>query len=444
MILLASTVRADDWPQWLGPQRDGVWRETGIVETFPAGGPVVRWRVAIGAGYAGPVVAGERVLVMDRVGAADTPKSVGVAGIGKRYDTVGHERVLCFEASTGKTLWKHEYVRRYDIAYPSGPRATPVVDAGKVFALGAMGDLYCLDAKQGQVLWSKNFVRDCAARLPLYGFAASPIVDGHRLICMVGGADGVVAAFDKNSGSLLWQAITAKAPGSCTPVIIKAGGRRQLIVWHTEALVSLDPENGKTFWSEPFEVGYEMAIATPQFDGRRLFISSFHGGSMLLELSPETPGARVIWKNNIPSPGGGKSTLGLHCTIGNPVLQGEMIYGVCASGELRGVKADTGERLWATLAATGGKRNLWASAYLIPHADRYFIFNERGDLSIAHLTPAGYEETSRAHILAPSDHLPGRAVTWAHPAFADRCVYARSDSQLVCVSLAVTDKQPKP
>ena len=184
----------------------------------------------------------------------------------------------------------------------------------------------------------------------------------------------------------------------------------------------------------------EEGLTREQTDGKRLFVTSFRGGSMLMELDAAKPAARVVWKNNIVTPGGAKSTLGIHSTMSNPLLQGGEIYGVCAFGELRCVDATTGARVWESFAATGGQRRLWGHAYLIPHEQRCFLFNEDGDLIIARLARSGYEELSRAHIIDPDDTLPGRAVAWAHPAFAERAVFGRSDSQIVCVSLADDEK----
>src|SRR5205085_1417180 len=146
--------------------RDGVWRETGLLEKFPAGGPKVRWRAAVGGGYAGPAVAGGRVYVIDRVLAKDARNP---ANPFDRDPVPGVERVLCLSAADGKQLWKHEYDCKYEISYPSGPRCTPVVAGGKVYTLGAMGDLFCLDADSGKVLWSKNFPKDFGAKVPLWG-----------------------------------------------------------------------------------------------------------------------------------------------------------------------------------------------------------------------------------------------------------------------------------
>src|SRR5439155_5288942 len=181
--LVSSAGRADDWPQWLGPKRDGIWRETGVLTRFPPGGPKVRWRTPIGVGYAGPAVAEGRVYVTDLL----LPEGVPLpANAFSRTPLAGKERVLCLDEATGKVLWKHEYPCEYSISYPAGPRATPVIHQGKVYTLGAMGDLLCLEAATGKVLWSKNFPRDYEAPVPMWGFAASPLLDGDKLFCLVG------------------------------------------------------------------------------------------------------------------------------------------------------------------------------------------------------------------------------------------------------------------
>jgi outer membrane protein assembly factor BamB len=164
----ALSLRADDWPQWLGPQRDSVWRETGIVSSFPAGGPPVLWRTKIGSGYSGPSVAQGRVYVLDHqaVRTADKP-----ANASERGGDTSVERVLCLNADDGKLLWRHEYNCPYTVSYPAGPRTTPVVSQGKVFSLGAEGNLLCLDAASGNVVWSRDFKDDYKIKTPTWGFA---------------------------------------------------------------------------------------------------------------------------------------------------------------------------------------------------------------------------------------------------------------------------------
>jgi len=189
--LSPSFVRADDWPQWLGPQRDSIWRETGILNKFPEGGPKVKWRVPITGGYAGPAVAEGRVFVTDYVRSEgeNTNNPVGRDRLG------GKERVLCLDAAEGKLLWKHEYDCIYNISYTTGPRCTPTVHSGKVYTLGAEGNLLCLDAAKGSVLWSKDLKKEYRVETPLWGFCGHPLVDGQKLICLVGGEGSVGVAF---------------------------------------------------------------------------------------------------------------------------------------------------------------------------------------------------------------------------------------------------------
>jgi outer membrane protein assembly factor BamB len=437
-----ATARADDWPQWLGPKRDGVWREQGILQKFPPGGPKIRWRAPVGQGYSGPAVAGGRVYVTDLV-LAPGAKQGNPFG---KTPVRGTERVLCLDEASGKPLWKHEYDCTYAISYPAGPRTTPVVAGGKVYTLGAMGDLLCLDADRGTVLWSKNFVKDFRADVPLWGFAAHPLLDGDRLICLVGGPDHVAVAFHKDTGKVLWHALSAVEPGYAPPMIYEVGGKRQLIIWHPEAVNSLDPETGKVYWSVPFGrakmrgvrmVRAGLTIPTPRLDGDKLFVTAFYDGPLMLKLNG-TEKPSLLWQGL----GRGENpdqTTGLHSIMPTPFIKGGYIYGVCSYGELRCLKEGAGERVWETHKATAGKSLRWGNAFLVEQGDQFVLFNELGDLILARLTPKGYDEISRANILEPTNKMaapPGRLVIWSHPAFANRSVYARNDRELVCVSLA--------
>ena len=433
---LPLAVRADDWPQWLGPKRDGEWREKGILDKFPEGGPKVRWRTPIGAGYSGPVVVGDRVYVTDRILAE------GAKNPANPFDTKtevpGKERVLCLSDKTGEILWKHEYDCSYRVSYAIGPRTTPVVDEGRVYTLGTMGKLLCLDAAKGTVIWSKDLVADCKAPVPMWGFAASPLIDGDKLFCLVGGEDSVVVAFDKKTGDEKWHALSVgkgNQIGYCPPVIYTFGGKRQLIIWHPESVNGLNPDNGEVYWLQPFAVRANLTIPTPRQDGDRLFLTSFYNGAMMLKFEGDKPS--VVWRSKVTSelP---ERTDTLNSIMPTPFLRGDYIYGICSYGELRCLHADDGNRVWMSLKATEveDEKVRWANAFLVGHGERFFLFNEKGDLLIAKLTPKGYEEIDRAHILAPTDPSPGRPVAWSHPAFAHQSMYARNDKELVCVSLA--------
>jgi outer membrane protein assembly factor BamB len=430
----AVCARADDWPQWLGPERDSVWRETGIVGSFPAGGPPVVWRAEIGSGYAGPAVAQDRVYVFDHKFANPSNKPADAFA---RGSIPGVERLLCLNAADGKLLWKHEYECPYTVSYPAGPRTTPLVSEGKVFTLGAEGNLFCLDATTGSLVWTRDFKEDYKIKTPMWGFAENPLLDGNRLICLAGGSNSTVVALDKNTGQEIWRALSSKEPGYCSPVIFEAGGVRQLIVWDPESVNSLNPVTGQVYWSsnssQPIRAG--MTIATPRKLDDFLFLTCFYNGSWMLRLDGSKPAATTVWQSQRVSE---MNTDGLHSVLSTPFLQDGYIYGVCSYGQLRCLKADTGERVWETFSATtpDGKEMRWANAFIVKNQDRFFLFNEKGDLIITKLTPKGYEEISRAHVIEPDNTDAGRQVVWSHPAFAHRRMYARNDHEIVCVDLA--------
>lgn len=435
VLLSCCSLLADEWPQWLGPQRDGVWRESGIVERFPASGLKRRWRTPIGAGYSGPAVVGNRVFVMDRVAKDGTdPESPFQRGAVRSL-----ERVLCLDEATGKVLWEHKYPCVYTVSYPAGPRCTPTVHDGKVYSLGAEGNLLCLAADDGEVVWSRDLKKDFSIRnSPVWGFASHPLVDGDNLICFVGGEGTAVVAFDRVTGDERWRSLSAMGPhgpGYSPPVIYEAAGTRQLIAWLPDAVNALDPQTGKLLWLHPFLVKEGLTAPMARKSGDRLFVTAFYDGPLMLRLNADKPGATELWR------GKGKNerqTDGLHSIMPTPFLLDGHIYGVCSYGQLRCLKEATGERVWENLTATGADkaRNArWANAFLIQHQDRFFLANEQGDLILAKLTPQGYEEISRANVVKPTGQAGGREIVWSHPAFAHRCVFARNDEEIVCVSL---------
>ncbi len=405
---------ADDWPQWGGPQGDCAWRETGLVETLPSGLLPRKWSVPVGEGYSGPAVAGGLVYATDRMKEAGT------------------ERVLCLDAETGAEVWKHEYPVRYTISYPAGPRATPVIDSGRAYTIGAQGDMFCFDARTGRVLWEKNFIRDYDTKLPVWGMAASPVVDGDRLITLVGGSNGAtVVCFDKATGKELWRAIDDPAVGYVSPRLFTFGETKQVIAWHPEAVTALDPETGNVIWEVPFAIQMGLCVSSPQRAGNRLFVTAFYNGPMMLDVAPDGRSAKIAWKGSSNSE---IDTDGLHSIMSTPILTDKNIYGICSHGQLRCLDAATGKRLWETLAATGEGR--WWNAFLVPNGDRVFIHNEQGDLIVARLSPDGYEELSRAKLVEPTRPVNRRMTIWSHPAFAMKSVFARNDKELVRVDLA--------
>lgn len=430
--MLALTAQAADWPQWLGPGRDAVWREKGIVDRLPEEGLKVVWRTPLRPGYTGPAVAGGRVFVMDRqlASGAKNPENLF-----KRGSIPGNERVLCLDQETGKVLWTSEYESEYTVSYPKGPRATPSVSEGKVYCLGAEGIFNCLDAATGRTIWRHDFKAEYGAKTPTWGFAAHPLVDGNQVISLVGGEGRAVVAFDKHTGRELWRRLTTKDIAYCAPMIFEIGGRRQLIVWLINAVYSLNPKTGEVHWKEPWGVRGGGSIAIPRLHGNKLFLSTFFNGSLMLDLDADGLGVTERWKGPKIS---AKDTVYLHALNCVPWLEDGHIYGVCNHGQMRCLQIDDGQRIWETLNAVGlekPRRN--ANAFIVRHEDRFFICPDSGELVIAKMSPAGYEEIDRTQLIEPTDKDGGRPIVWSHPAFAGKCVFARNDKEIVCVSLAV-------
>ena len=416
-----APIFAEDWPEWRGKGRNGIWTESGILDKFPEKGLTAVWRTPIHGGFAGPAVAAGRVFV------TDFKRSSGKKGM---------ERALCLDEKSGKILWTREWDADYQgISYDTGPRATPTVDGDRVYIVGGSGTLLCLNARTGDVIWRKDYVKDYRMQMPTWGIASAPLVDGDRLIAIVGGQpDAKVIAFDKMTGKEIWRALPSDSEqGYSQPVIVAARGTRQLIIWDPTAVVALDPATGKTYWQHPFRINLGLTLATPVFDGSRLLVSSFYNGSMLLDLAKEK--ASVIWKGQSNSE---INTDGLHAVVNTPVIDGDYIYGICSYGQFRCLNLKTGERIWETMEVTKEKAR-WASGFIVRHGDRYFINNDRGELIIAKLSAQGYQEISRTQLIKPTSNPGNRrelgAVNWSHPAYANRHIVARNDEEIISVSL---------
>jgi outer membrane protein assembly factor BamB len=423
----ATVVDADDWPQWFGPQRDGVWRESGIMDAIPAEGLPVRWRSPVSGGYSGPAVAEGRVFVTDYVrregDASNDPSS--------RRELQGSERVLCFAQASGRLLWRYEYECPYKISYPAGPRATPTVDGDRLYTLGAEGHLLCLAVETGNVIWSKQLQEAYHIEAPLWGFAAHPLIDGDRLICVVGGEGSVAVAFDKKSGGEVWKAVSASEPGYCAPTIITAAGTRQLLIWDADKLNGLNPATGESYWTLPLKPDFGMSIAPPRQVGDYLFASAIRNVAAVMKLDSKRPGAEITWQARGPKES-------VFCAISTPFVEDGVVFGTdCNSGALIGADLMTGEQLWETFdATTGDRRASHGSAFLVRQGQRYILLSETGHLIFAKLTRTGYEELGRTRVIEPTGEAFGRPVVWSYPAFAGRCLFVRNDNEIVCLSLA--------
>jgi outer membrane protein assembly factor BamB len=429
LIFTTPLATADDWPQWMGPNRDDIWSEKGIIETFPEGGLTFLWRKPISGGFAGPAVSGGKVYVTDYVRSAGDDKPAPT----KRNNLQGKERIFCLDAKTGAEIWRHEYDCNYTISYPAGPRCTPTVVGGKVYTLGAMGDLLCLDAAKGSVIWSKNLPNAYNAPLPLWGYAGHPLVYKNLLVCMAGGENSAVVAIDKETGKEVWQSLSTREIGYSPPTLIEAGGTTQLLIFHGKSLNSLNPDTGRLYWTEPLATSFSMAIMAPRKGGEFLFAGGHRGKSLGLKLDASRPAVTIAWK--------GSRTIGLAPVSGTPFVEKGVAYGIDGNGLFRAMRVATGERLWSTSKPVNGRDGERrgpneGATFVTKNGGRFFIFGENGDLVIAKLAPDKYNEVSRTKLLDPVGVGLGRQIVWSHPAYADQCVFARNDKEIVCASLA--------
>ncbi len=418
LVVLSQTqhLRSEDWPQWRGQNRDGVLQETGLVEKIPPTGLKVRWRAKVGRGYSGPVVAKCRVFVNDQVFQPEL------------------ERVLCFDEGTGKMLWTHSYPVDYEkMEYGNGPRASPTVHEGRVYTLGTQGDFCCLDAATGKPFWQKDLQQEYKAEIPRYGASVAPIVEGDLVIVCIGGKpEASVIAFDRISGKERWKALKDEA-GYSAPIVVERGGTRQLIVWTADNLLSLNPANGEVYWKQRWPTGFDAAqvIATPVLHGQRLLcVMGWNRGSMMLKLDEKKPTASIVWRTR------SRPTT----TMSTPIMiSGEHFYTIDNVGGLCCQKAESGEELWRTTDVGGSNPN--NNAHMTPFGeDRVFLFNQRGQLISARLTPKGYQETGRTLLVEPTAAYRAQGpLVWSHPAYANKHVFARNDRVLVRASLEASE-----
>jgi len=398
---------AADWPQWRGPNRDAVWNETGV--RFPSNRLVIQWRAPVGYGFSSPIVAKGRVWLTDSQ--LDKPKA--------------RERMLCFDEATGRPLWAYSH----DVSFPEwaftpgqekGPNATPIFFDGKVYVLGCVGHLFCFEARAGRVLWEKDLAQEYGFD-PLQTTSASPLIEGKLLILLLGGRPCVLA-LDRNTGKEAWRALDESAAHS-SPIVIKADGARQLIVWTQQSVSGLEPRTGKVLWREQLPTLSDYIIATPVFSSGRLLLSG-----LMLGVDKQKPAAAVLW------PEARSPARRILSNTSTPLLRGDCVFSAKSSGELVCLEAATGKPLWETNSVTDLKGG--ASIHLTANGDSVLLFNNRGELIRAQLTARGYHEFGRATLLEPAYPFGGRNVAWAAPAYANRHVFARSEKELVCASLA--------
>lgn len=411
-----SQATLTDWPQWMGPQRDATWILDINKDELKAGDLNKLWEAPIGTGYSGPTVANGKVYLMDLSGEQDI-----------------QERVLCLDTETGKVLWEHAYDCDYSVGYPTGPRASVLIEDNKAYSLGTMGDLFCLDATTGKVLWYVDSKNKYKIDYPIWGLASSPLIHEDLLIIQMGAKpDACLMAFNKDTGKEVWRSLSDEASYS-SPIIIEQAGEKIMLIWTGDRFAGIDPLTGKIHWSIPYERRKSVInISTPVYDPPFVFLSSFYDGSMLIKLDNNKLDAELIWERMGENE---RKTDALHCIISTPFIKDKYVYGVDSYGELRCLDLMTGDRIWtdSTLVPYGR----WSNAHFVFQNESIWAFNEKGELILGEYTPAGFKDLGRLELLKPVSVSPNPrgGVNWAFPAFSARKIYARSDSLLVCYEI---------
>lgn len=406
-----AAAHAEDWPQWRGPNRDGVWHadDTGVSKPIEGATASVLWRQQVGAGWASPVIAQGRVYLFDAF--LQKPKA--------------QERITCFDEGTGKELWRHACEVKYPAGcftpgQENGPTATPIVHGGRVYSMGQMGDAFCFDAATGAIVWHHNFKE--RFKMQDFGINGSPLIDGDLLILAIGGKpDACLLAVNKDTGDVAWHALDEPMTNS-SPVIVTAAGKGQLIMWTQQSVSSLDPQSGKLLWSERLITSSDNAISTPVCAGDSLLI-----GGLMFRLDQDNPGAKVLWP---------ESRTVSHRVLSNTstgVIHAGCVYSAKSRGELVCLDGSNGSLLWSTDQVTKPKSG--ACVHLTKDGGSFLLYNDQGELITAELTRQGYHEKSRAFLLAPDQPFGGNKVNWSAPSFANGKVFVRNQKEFVCASV---------
>jgi outer membrane protein assembly factor BamB len=399
--LKASDTRAEssgEWPQWRGPRRDGVSLETGLLTVWPRSGLKEIWRTPRESptpGYSCLAVSGGRLFTL----------------IAEKRNGRQHEAVVCFDAVSGKELWRYSYPCTYDFAYGSGPRSTPTVEGEYVYTVGATGTFLCLRTRTGEKVWEHNLLTEFGADNLAWGMSFSPLIVGELIYTNPGGPDGnSLAAFNKSTGKLVWKALDDKA-GYSSPIAVTAAGAPQIIFFTGKALVSVSPEGGKLYWRYPWKTRYDCNVATPIAVGDYLFISSYYdkGCAVLHVVKDESgrPQVKMVYESN------------QMCNhFSSCVYYQEHLYGF-SDDLLTCMEFRTGRVRWQQRGFHKGSLTL-ADGHLI-------ILGDAGRLALAEATPEGYREKSSAQV--------GEGTCWTVPVVAGGRLYVRDEKRIVCLDL---------
>jgi len=394
-LLFVVPLAAADWPQFLGPARNGVYAGTPLNEKWPAAGPRVLWRKQVGSGLSGPVVSGNHLILFHRVG--------------------DREVVESFDALTGAPQWQHGYPTAYrdDFGFDEGPRAVPVVADGLVFTYGAEGKLHAVDLSTGKPVWSVDAMREFDVDKGYFGAAGSPLIEGGRVIANIGGKKGGIVAFDAKTGKVSWTATTDAASYS-SGVAGTIQGTRYAIFLTRAGLVGLDPASGQVKFQRPWRARQAASVnaATPIVVGNRIFVSAEYG-----------PGAGVLQLDGTKLTDVWASDDALSNHYATSVLHEGRLYGFHGRQEFgpvfRAVDFATGKVLWSTPRFGAGSVTL--------AGNRLVILRESGQLVVAAASAASFQQIAAAQILP--------ATVRAYPALADGILYVRNDNTLIAVDL---------
>ncbi len=397
-FLSAAAIRADDWPQWLGPRRDGTSLEQAVLDSFPAGGPKVVWQRDVGEGYSGPVVAGERLILFHRVGDEDV--------------------VDCLQAVTGKPQWKFAYPSNYSdsVGKGDGPRSTPLITGDKIITLGAEGTLHCLTLDEGKKVWSRSLTKEYKTPLGYFGIGSSPVAEGNLLLVNVGGPQAGIVAFDLADGKEAWRA-TKDPPSYSSPVVCTVDGVRHAVFFTRTGALVLDPKTGKVRYDQYWRARINESVnaATPLVIGDLAFFSaSYDTGALLLKLRKD--GAEKVWEDG-------------------DIMSSQYNTCVHLDGHLYGFDGRVDSRTPPTFRCFELKTRKvkWDKAEfgngsMVLADGRLIVLTEKGDLCLVQATPAAFRETGRARLLEAG---PCRAQI----ALANGRLYARDLKKLVCVDM---------
>lgn len=395
---VGSPVAAEDWPHWRGPRGDNSWKAPPLPDRWPQNGPRRLWTTPIGGGYAGFAVVDDRLFGMDFT-PTDAKKGVG------------HERVFCLDASTGKLLWEHRYAVRYGGlgGYNNGPRATPTVHEGLVYTLGAVGHCFCFEAATGKIVWSKDTVAQ-GAKVPEWGFAGSPLIDDDRVLYHVGFPDnGSLVAYDRRTGKEIWRSIEDPA-GYGTPIRIQSPSGPQIVLWTPEFIRGIEPTTGKPLWKIPYKVTYGVSIVTPIFREGIVFVTGYWEGSKAIRLGRQPNSAELLWEDN-------RDLRGLMVP---PLYRDGYVYTLDKTKGLTCFELKTGKKLWDDdNRSTPRGRNPHLAIVWTDDQGGVLILNAVGELIRARLDPRGYHEQTRTKV------IDGKV--WSHPAFAGNRMFLRND-----------------